>query len=67
MEILQFADFSPVLLLALIAGIIYDRVNHKTWLMILQTVAGVLGAELLAVAAFMGKTTPIVLIAFTFL
>ena len=43
-EILQFADFSPVLLLALIAGMIPGRVNRKTWLMILQTVAGVLGA-----------------------
>jgi len=28
-EVLQFADFCPVLLLALIAGVISDRVNRK--------------------------------------
>src|SRR5215468_10908650 len=43
-EILQFADFCPVLLLALLAGVIADRVNRKTWLIILQSVACVLGA-----------------------
>lgn len=67
MEILQFADFSPVLLLALIAGIISGRVNRKTWLMIPQTVASVPSAEFIAVAAFIGKAAPIVVIAFTFL
>lgn len=63
---LQFADFCPVLILALVAGVISDRVNRKTWLIILQTGAGLLGAAL-AVAAFMGRATPLVVIAFTFL
>ena len=35
-EILQFADFCPVLLLALLAGVISDRVNRKVWLITLQ-------------------------------
>ena len=48
---LQFADFCPVLVLALLAGVISDRVNRKTWLIILQAAGGVLGAGL-AVAAF---------------
>ena len=65
-EMLQFADFCPVLILALLAGVISDRVNRKTWLIILQGVAGVLGAGL-AVAAFMGRATPLVVILFTFL
>ena len=65
-EILQFADFCPVLLLALLAGVISDRVNRKTWLIILQSVACALGAGL-AVAAFLGRATPWVVIAFTFL
>ena len=65
-EMLQFADFCPVLILALLAGVISDRVNRKTWLIILQTVAGLLGAGL-AVAAFMGRATPFVVILFTFL
>ena len=65
-EILQFADFCPVLLLALIAGVISDRVNRKTWVIILQSVACALGAGL-AVTAFMGHATPWVVIAFTFL
>jgi MFS family permease len=65
-EILQFADFCPVLLLALFAGVISDRVNRKIWLMTLQSVACLLGAGL-AVAAFMGKATPWVVITFTFL
>src|SRR6266850_66071 len=38
-EILQFADFCPVLLLALLAGVIADRVNRKAWIIILQTAA----------------------------
>ena len=38
-EILQFADFCPVLLLALLAGVISDRVNRKIWLTILQASA----------------------------
>lgn len=65
-EILQFADFCPVLILALLAGVISDRVNRKSWLIILQTVACILGAGL-AVAAFMGRATPFVVIGFTFL
>src|SRR5216684_8906531 len=52
-EVLQFADFCPVLLLALLAGVIADRVNRKTWLIILQSAACALGAGL-AVAAFQG-------------
>jgi MFS family permease len=65
-EILQFADFCPVLLLALVAGVISDRVNRKVWVLILQSTACVLGAGL-AVAAFLGKATPWVVIVFTFL
>ncbi len=65
-EILQFADFCPVLLLALIAGVISDRVNRKTWGIILQSTACALGAGL-AVAAFMHHATPWVVITFTFL
>src|SRR6476620_2042831 len=45
-EILQFADFCPVLLLALVAGVISDRVNRRTWLIVLQASACVLGAGL---------------------
>ena len=65
-EILQFADFCPVLLLALIAGVISDRVNRKVWVIILQSIACALGAGL-AVAAFLGRATPWVVITFTFL
>src|SRR6266536_2096206 len=65
-EILQFADFCPVLLLALIAGVISDRVNRKIWLIALQTAACALGTGL-AVAAFLGRATPWVVILFTFL
>src|SRR5881392_634284 len=65
-EILQFADFCPVLLLALLAGVISDRVNRKIWLITLQAVACALGAGL-ALAAFLGRATPGVVIAFTFL
>jgi MFS family permease len=65
-EILQFADFCPVLLLALVAGAISDRVNRKKWLIILQTTAWVLGTGL-AVAAFLGHATPWVVITFTFM
>ena len=65
-EILQFADFCPVLLLALLAGVISDRVNRKVWLITLQALACALGAGL-AVAAFLGRATPWVVIAFTFL
>ena len=65
-EILQFADFCPVLLLALLAGVISDRVNRKVWVIILQGTACALGAGL-AVAAFMGRATPWVVITFTFL
>jgi MFS family permease len=65
-EILQFADFCPVLLLALLAGVISDRVNRKVWVIILQGTACALGAGL-AVAAFLGRATPWVVILFTFL
>jgi len=65
-ETLQFADFCPVLLLALLAGVISDRVNKKIWLVTLQALACALGAGL-AVAAFLGRATPWVVIAFTFL
>src|SRR5712691_7373291 len=65
-EVLQFADFCPVLLLALLAGVISDRVNHKIWLITLQSLACALGAGL-AVAAFLGRATPWVVIVFTFL
>src|SRR5882724_7442647 len=65
-EILQFADFCLVLLLALVAGVISDRVNRKVWLIILQSLACVLGAGL-AVTAFLGRATPWVVIVFTFL
>jgi MFS family permease len=65
-EILQFADFCPVLLLALLAGVISDRVNRKIWVIILQGTACALGAGL-AVAAFLHHATPWVVIAFTFL
>ena len=65
-EILQFADFCPVLLLALLAGVISDRVNRKIWVIILQGTACALGAGL-AVAAFLDKATPWVVILFTFL
>src|SRR5271154_6092007 len=65
-ETLQFSDFCPVLLLALLAGVISDRVNKKVWLITLQALACALGAGL-AVAAFKGRATPWVVIAFTFL
>src|SRR6185295_4007199 len=65
-ETLQFADFCPVLLLALLAGVISDRVNRKVWLITLQSLACALGA-CLAVAAFLGRATPWVVIVFTFL
>src|SRR6266853_3360893 len=65
-ETLQFADFCPVLLLALIAGVISDRVNRKVWLITLQGLACALGAGL-AIAAFLGRATPWVVIVFTFL
>src|SRR6266446_6725586 len=65
-EVLQFADFCPVLLLALLAGVISDRVNRKIWLITLQASACALGAGL-AAAAFLGRATPWVVIVFTFL
>src|SRR4051812_48015439 len=65
-EILQFADFCPVLFLALLAGVISDRVNRKAWLITLQASACVLGSGL-AVTAFLGRATPWVVITFTFL
>ncbi len=65
-EVLQFADFCPVLVLALFAGVISDRVNRKVWLIVLQGSACLLGVGL-AVAAFLGRATPWVVVAFTFL
>src|SRR5712671_1739301 len=65
-EVLQFADFCPVLLLALLAGVISDRVNRKVWLITLQMSAFALAVGL-AVAAFLGRATPWVVISFTFL
>lgn len=65
-EILQFADFCPVLALALIAGVISDRVNRRIWLIVLQSSACLLGAGL-AIAAYSGRATPWTVIAFTFL
>ena len=65
-EILQFADFCPVLMLALIAGVISDRVNRKIWVIILQSTACALGAGL-AVTAFLHRATPWIVILFTFL
>lgn len=65
-EILQFADFCPVLLLALLAGVISDRVNRRIWLIVLQSAACLLGAGL-AVAAYIKVATPWVVITFTFL
>jgi len=65
-EILQFSDFCPVLLFALIAGVISDRVNQKAWLITLQALAWALGVGL-AIAAYLGRATPTVVIAFTFL
>lgn len=59
-EILQFADFCPVLLFALIAGVIADRVNRKAWLITLQTLAWTLGAGL-AIAAY-SRLLPLTLI-----
>jgi len=64
-EILNFADFSPALLLVLLAGVITDRVNVKRYLLLLQCLACLLGA-LLAGAAWMGYASPMVVIAFTF-
>jgi len=65
-EILQFADFCPVLIFALLAGVISDRVNRKVWLVVLQSAACALGAGL-AIAALLGKATPWLVISFTFL
>src|SRR5260221_2648128 len=56
-ELLSVADFAPVLFLALIAGVIADRVNRKVWLFILQAAACVLGTAL-AVFGYMGRLTP---------
>src|SRR5258708_18417315 len=65
-EILQFADFCPVLLLALLAGVISDRVNRQGWLIILQSLACMLGAGL-TVPAFLGRPPPWLVILSTFL
>src|SRR5664280_2948530 len=65
-EVLQFADFCPVILLALLAGVISDRINRKVWLITLQALACALGAGL-AVSAFLGRATPWVVITCTFL
>ena len=64
-ELLNFADFLPALLLSLAAGVIADRVNLRKYLLLLQTIACLLGAGL-AVAAYGGWASPRVVIAFTF-
>src|SRR5579862_9410944 len=64
-EILSVADFAPVLFLALIAGVISDRVNRKAWLFFLQSAACLLGATL-AVLGYLGLLTPWRVIALTF-
>lgn len=64
-EILNFADFLPVIFLALLAGVISDRVNRKAWLFTLQASACVLGTALAAVG-FLGYLTPGVVIGLTF-
>ena len=53
-------------MLALLAGVLSDRVNRKVWLVLLQSAACALGAGL-AISAFAGKASPWVVIAFTFL
>ncbi|HTV47658.1 MAG TPA: MFS transporter [Phycisphaerae bacterium] len=63
-EVLNFADFAPVLLLALAAGVISDRVDRRKWLLILQSLACLLGAGL-AVVGYMGLASPGVVIGFT--
>jgi len=64
-ELLSVADFAPVLFLALIAGVIADRVNRKIWLFILQATACLLGAGL-ALIGYYGLLTPERVIALTF-
>lgn len=64
-EILNFADLGPAIVLALLAGVIADRVDTRRWLLILQTLACVLGAGL-AAAAWLGYASPAVVIWFTF-
>jgi len=64
-EVLSFANFIPVLVLSLVAGVIADRVNLRKMLLWLQTLACLLGAAL-AVAAWRGLASPWVVIAFTF-
>ena len=64
-ELLQFADFSPALLLILVAGVIADRVNRRSYILVLQITLCVVSA-LLAVTGFMGYAGPWVVIGFTF-
>jgi MFS family permease len=64
-ELLNFADFSPALILTLLAGVIADRVNRRTYLLLLQCTLCVVSA-LLAVVGFKGHATPWVVIGFTF-
>ena len=64
-ELLSVADFAPILFLALIAGVISDRVNRKVWLIVLQMAACLLAA-LLAIVGYMGLLTPARVIALTF-
>ncbi|HMD53572.1 MAG TPA: MFS transporter, partial [Phycisphaerae bacterium] len=63
-EVLNFADFAPVLLLALAAGVLSDRVDRRKLLLILQSLACLLGTGL-AVAGYMGLASPGVVIGFT--
>jgi MFS family permease len=64
-EILNCANFIPALGLSLVAGVLADRTNLRRLLLLLQSLACLLGAAL-AVAAWKGVATPWVVIAFTF-
>ena len=65
-ELLSFANFIPVIFLAMLAGIMADRFNRKYVLLGAQ-VAMCLFATTLAILAHLGKATPKVVIAITFL
>ena len=64
-EILNFADFAPAFFLVLFAGVITDRVDLRKYLLWLQGLACLMGA-MLAVTAWLGWSTPWVVIWFTF-
>ena len=64
-ELLSVADFAPVLMFGLLAGVISDRVNRKAWLFFLQLMACLLGAAL-AIIGYLGMLTAWRVIALTF-